>query len=67
MHTLEELRSGKLKGSTHIKLSCGLTTFPSELFSLAESLVVMDLSGNFLKSLPSDFGRFTKLRIVFFF
>lgn len=66
MHTLEELNSGKLKGSTQIKLSCGLTTFPSELFSLAESIEVMDLSGNSLSSLPADFARFTKLRIVFF-
>lgn len=66
MHTLEELNSGKLKGSSQIKLACGLTTFPPELFSLAESLEVMDLSGNSMNSLPADFARFTKLRIVFF-
>lgn len=66
MNSLQELRSGKLKGSTRIKLACGLTAFPSELFSLEESLEIMDLSGNALNSLPDDFARFTKLKIAFF-
>lgn len=66
MQTLNQLVSGNLKGITHIKLSEALTQFPSELFSLAETLEVLDLSQNRLSHLPDDFGRFSKLRIAFF-
>lgn len=66
MQTLEQLRSGALTGSASIRLSCGLTEFPSELFQLADTLESLDLSGNHLKSLPNDFGRFSKLKIAFF-
>lgn len=66
MQTLEQLQSGKLAGCTSIRLSCGLTEFPRELFDLADSLELLDLSGNQLNSLPSDFGRFKKLKIAFF-
>ncbi|MDF2451505.1 MAG: protein kinase [Bacteroidota bacterium] len=66
MQTLEQLRSGALVGSTSIRLSCGLTEFPSELFQLADTLELLDLSNNHLRSLPDDFGRFSKLRIAFF-
>lgn len=66
MQTLEQLLSGKLTGSTHLKLSCGLTEVPPEIFSLADTLEVLDLSVNRISSLPKDFGRLHKLRIVFF-
>lgn len=66
MQTLEQLQSGKLAGCTSIRLSCGLTEFPKELFDLADSLELLDLSGNQLSALPNDFGRFTKLKIAFF-
>lgn len=66
MQTLEQLQSGKLLGCTSIKLSCGLIEFPKELFDLVDTLELLDLSGNKLSSLPSDFGRFTKLKIAFF-
>jgi hypothetical protein len=66
MHTLQQLRSGELVGTTHLKLSCGLTEFPPEIFSLAESLEVLDLSANQLSALPADFGRLSKLKIAFF-
>jgi hypothetical protein len=66
MQTLEQLQSGKLAGCTSIRLSCGLTEFPKELFDLADSLELLDLSGNQLSALPKDFGRFTKLKIAFF-
>ncbi len=66
MHTLQQLYSDELKGAKHIKLSCGLTEFPEELFSLAESLEVLDFSVNQLSKLPDDFGRFSKLKICFF-
>lgn len=66
MQTLEQLQSGKLAGCTSIRLSCGLTEFPKELFDLVDSLELLDLSGNQLSALPNDFGRFTKLKIAFF-
>lgn len=66
MQTLEQLRSGALAGSISIKLSENLIGFPNELFTLVESLEMLDLSGNKLSKLPSDFGRFTKLKIAFF-
>jgi hypothetical protein len=66
MQTLEQLQSGKLAGCTSIRLSCGLTEFPKELFDLADSLELLDLSGNQLSALPNDFGRFIKLKIAFF-
>ncbi len=66
MQTLEQLQAGELVGSTSIKLACGLTEFPTELFDLADSLEVLDLSDNQLSALPNDFGKFKKLKIAFF-
>ena len=65
MHTLNELRSGQLVDAKHLRLSCALTEFPQEIFLLAESLEVLDLSGNRLSSLPADFWKFSKLKILF--
>ncbi|MBB5610916.1 MULTISPECIES: leucine-rich repeat-containing protein kinase family protein [unclassified Janthinobacterium] len=64
-HTLEELRSGRLTGIHRLKLACGLTSFPVEIFDLADSLEILDLSGNQLSSLPDDLPRLHKLRILF--
>lgn len=66
MHTLEELRSGELKGITRLTLSENLSVFPQEVFSLAESLEVLDLSNNALSSLPKDLDKLYKLKIAFF-
>jgi hypothetical protein len=66
MQTVEQLRSGKLKGITHLHLSCGLTEFPEEIMELADTLEILDLSGNRLSELPEDFGKLKKLKIVFF-
>lgn len=66
MQTLQQLKSGELKGSVKLKLSCGLTEFPEEIFDLADTLELLDLSGNELSALPKDFGRLTKLKIAFF-
>ena len=63
--TLAQLQAGKLQGSNELTLSCGLTTFPTELYDLADTLEILDLSGNALSSLPDDLDRFTKLRILF--
>jgi len=65
MNTLQQIRSGELKGATHVKLSCGLKEFPLELFDLAESLEILDLSVNQLSTLPEDLHRFSKLKILF--
>lgn len=65
MHTLEQLRAGRLRGVTRLQLACGLTEFPREIFELADSLEVLDLSGNQLSALPEDLPRLAKLRIVF--
>ncbi|MBI5006119.1 MAG: serine/threonine-protein kinase [Nitrosomonadales bacterium] len=65
MNVLEQLRAGKLAGSRRLDLSCGLREFPREIFSLADTLEVLDLSGNALSSLPEDLPRLRKLRILF--
>lgn len=65
MNTLQQIRSGELKGATQIKLSCGLKEFPHDLYELEDSLEVLDLSVNELSSLPADFQRFSKLKILF--
>ena len=65
MQTLAQLRDGTLTGVTRLKLECGLTTFPDERFDLAESLEILDLSGNALSSLPEDLPRLHRLRILF--
>lgn len=61
----EQLQSGALLGASQIKLSAGLQTFPQELFALADTLEVLDLSGNQLSTLPDDLTRFGKLRVLF--
>ncbi|MBV7535592.1 leucine-rich repeat-containing serine/threonine-protein kinase [Duganella sp. sic0402] len=65
MHTLEQLRSGALAGIQRLTLRCGLTEFPREIFALADSLEILDLSGNALSTLPDDLHRLHKLRIIF--
>ena len=65
VHTLEQLHAGQLAGVRRLKLSCGLSEFPSEIFDLADSLEILDLSGNALSSLPDDLPRLYKLRIIF--
>ncbi len=63
--TLAQLRAGKLAGTRRLNLACGLTTFPAEIYQLADSLEILDLSGNQLSTLPPDLGRLHKLRILF--
>jgi hypothetical protein len=65
MHTLEQLRSDELAGITRLQLRCGLTEFPREIFELADSLEILDLSGNRLNALPDDLPRLHKLRVIF--
>ncbi|NOU00224.1 MAG: protein kinase [Gallionella sp.] len=65
MHTLSELHAGNLAGIKRLDLSCGLTEFPNEIFALADTLEILNLSGNALSSLPDDLHRLHKLRIIF--
>jgi hypothetical protein len=63
--TLAQLRAGQLAGVRRLDLSCGLTEFPREIFALADTLEVLDLSGNALSDLPHDLGRLHRLRVLF--
>ncbi len=65
MHTLSQLRAGELAGIKRLDLSCGLTDFPNEIFDLADSLEILNLSGNALTSLPDSLPKLHKLRVIF--
>ena len=65
METIDLLRSGKLQGIKRLDLAAGLTEFPIEIFELADSLEILNLSDNHLRSLPADLGRLNKLKIIF--
>ena len=65
MHTLEELRNGQLTQVTRLQLAAGLTEFPREIFDLADTLEILDLSNNALSELPADLARLSKLKILF--
>lgn len=67
MHTLEDLREGRLSGARRVSLRLGLERFPEELYALADSLEELDLSGNHLSTLPKDFGRLSRLKAAFFY
>ena len=63
--TLEQLRTGQLAGTQRLTLACDLTEFPREIFDLAATLEVLDLSGNALSWLPDDLPRLTNLHTIF--
>ncbi|MGH8452405.1 protein kinase [Pseudomonas sp.] len=65
MNTLAQLKAGQLAGAKRLDLSCGLTEFPPEIFELADTLEILNLTGNALSSLPEDLHRLTHLRILF--
>lgn len=65
MDTLQQLRNGQLSGAREIKIAGGLGEFPRDIFALADTLEVLDLSGNALCALPDDFARLHKLRVFF--
>lgn len=66
MHTLQQLRSGELKGIKRLNISQNLTHFPHEIFELADTLEILDLSNNALSSIPQEIHRLKKLKIAFF-
>jgi hypothetical protein len=66
LSTLAALRAGRLSDATHLDLRhCGLDEFPREIFALADTLTMLDLSGNRLRTLPDDLPRLRALRTLF--
>ncbi len=65
METIDLLRSGQLQGINRLDLAASLTEFPIEIFELADSLEILNLSDNNLRSLPADLGRLHQLKIIF--
>ncbi|AWN43320.1 leucine-rich repeat-containing protein kinase family protein [Methylobacterium durans] len=64
-HALQALRRGDLSGTRELRLTGGLTEVPPEIFGLAETLEVLDLSGNALTALPAGLSRLRRLRVLF--
>ena len=65
-YALEDLKSGKLIGLKTLKLACGLTEFPLEILTLADTLEVLDLSDNKMSELPDSIAQLKHLKIIFF-
>jgi hypothetical protein len=64
--TLDALRRGTLAGARALNLAgLGLTEPPPELLGLADTLEVLDLGRNALTTLPADFARLRRLKILF--
>ena len=64
--TLARLRAGDLQGCTRLDLrGCGLAALPDEVLALADTLEVLDVSGNALGSLPDGLTRLTRLHTLF--
>lgn len=66
LHTLARLRAGELQGSTRLDLrGCGLVELPAEVLRLADTLEVLDVSGNELGTLPDDMACLSRLHTLF--
>jgi len=65
MNTLTQLKSGQLAGATELTLAEDLTEFPTEIYTLADTLERLDMTNNKLSTLPDDFHRLKKLKILF--
>lgn len=64
--TLARLRAGQLAGAARLDLrGCSLHELPAEVLALADTLEVLDLSGNQLQALPDTFAALHKLRVLF--
>lgn len=62
---LEKLPAGELQGATRLDLAGDLTELPDEVYELADTLEVLNVSGNSLTGFPDKFASFKKLRILF--
>lgn len=65
MNTLEQLRAGALRGARRLTLREGLRELPAEVYTLANTLEELDLSGNELEDLPADLPRLHRLKVIF--
>ena len=65
MHSIAQLKAGKLTGIKRLQLSENLTEFPMEILTLADSLEILDLSNNQLSTLPDEIKKLTHLKIIF--
>jgi hypothetical protein len=65
MHTLEQLRSGALAGTRRLDLACDLSELPDEVLDLADTLEVLNISGNQLRDLPHQITKLHKLQVLF--
>lgn len=65
MHNLAQLKSGELSGIKRLQISENLTEFPNEIFTLADSLEILDLSNNQLSELPNNLPELTNLKVLF--
>lgn len=62
---LQRLRAGELAGARTLRIAANLADFPPEIFDLADTLEVLDLSGNRLCALPADLHRLHRLKVFF--
>jgi len=65
LNTLEQLRAGTLHGARRLTLRARLRELPEEVYTLADTLEVLDLSGNELEDLPADLARLHQLKVIF--
>jgi len=65
LNTLEELKAGSLLGCTRLQLVTELTELPKEIYTLADTLEILDLSNNQLSDLPDDFYKLKNLKRLF--
>lgn len=65
MNTLEQLRAGALSGARRLTLRAQLRELPHEVYTLADTLEELDLSGNALDDLPAGLPRLHRLRVIF--
>jgi hypothetical protein len=64
--TLAALRRGDLAGTRGLRLAgLGLREFPAEILGLAETLELLDLSGNALEALPPGLAGCRRLAVFF--
>ena len=64
--TLAALCAGRLAGATRLDLrGCGLQALPQQVLALADTLQVLDVSGNSLSSLPEGVAGLHRLHTFF--
>jgi hypothetical protein len=65
LNTLEQLHTGALRGARRLTLCAGLRELPEAVYALADTLEVLDLSGNELDDLPAELSRLHRLKVIF--